>query len=64
MLGFFAGLYVAGGVWYYKKMEPYEPLEKATVVVWPLITAFGLVLHGLEYAAYKALQANERNQKW
>jgi hypothetical protein len=59
MLGFVAGLYVAGGVWYYKQMEPYEPIEKATVVVWPAITAFAWVIRGLDYMAYRTLKQLE-----
>ena len=61
MLGFFAGLYVAGGVWYYKQLDHCSSAEKATVVVWPVITAFGLVLSGLDYSARIALRKLEEN---
>ena len=33
MIGFIAGLYVAGGIWYYKDLKPYDKLEKASVIV-------------------------------
>jgi len=60
MIGFIAGLYVAGGIWYYKDLKPYDKLEKASVIVWPMMEALRYAIHGLDLAAQAANRRNDR----
>ena len=60
MWGFFAGLYLSGGIHYYKKMEPYEVAEKAAIVGWPVLAVIEGAFRLLDYASRKALEKANR----
>jgi len=59
MLGLLAGVYITGGYWYYKELEPVDPLEKASVVVWPMMEALRLSIAFLDYSARKAAERQQ-----